>query len=77
NVLDAAAVKALLADIGKNYSGNAGAGLAFLAEESASPTRARLVKKLRGKFPKAIWAEYEPVADEPPLAAARACFGAN
>ncbi len=76
-VLDAAVVNALLASISQTYSGNSGAGLAFLAEESSSPTRARLVKNLRRKFPKAVWAEYEPVTDEPPLAAARACFGAN
>jgi len=65
NVLNAAAVNDLLAAIGKNYSRNNGAGLAFLAEESASPTRARLLKKLRAKFSQAIWAEYEPVTDEP------------
>ena len=35
----------------------------FLAEKDTSPSRARLIKKIRsnGKFPKAIWAEYEPV----------------
>ena len=52
-----------------------GAGLAFLAEESSSPTRRRLVGALRAKFPRAVWAEYEPVADEPPVAAAQAAFG--
>ena len=77
SVLSAAAVNDLLAGIGRNFAGSNGAGLAFLAEESSSPTRARLVKKLRRKFPKAVWAEYEPVTDEPPLAAAQACFGAS
>ncbi len=51
-----------------------GAGLAFLAEQSSSPTRARLITALRSKFPRAIWAEYEPVTDEPPAAAAQAAF---
>lgn len=74
--LDAAAVNALLQQISQNYSGNQGAGLAFLADESSSPTRARLVASLRRKFPRAVWAEYEPVADEAPVAAAQAAFGA-
>ena len=76
-VLNAAAVNELLANVNKTYTAGGGAGLAFLAEESASPTRARLLKALRRKFPRAVWAEYEPVTDEPPLAAAQACFGAN
>ncbi|MSU24771.1 MAG: 4Fe-4S dicluster domain-containing protein [Opitutus sp.] len=76
-VLNAAAVNDLLAGISQRFAATGGTGLAFLAEESASPTRARVVKLLRRKFPKAVWAEYEPVTDEPPLAAAQACFGVN
>ncbi|HVW20694.1 MAG TPA: TAT-variant-translocated molybdopterin oxidoreductase [Opitutaceae bacterium] len=76
STLDDAAVKDRLAGIGRAYAGSGGAGLAFLAETSSSPTRARLVKALRGRFPKAVWAEYEPVADEPPVAAAQAALGA-
>jgi MoCo/4Fe-4S cofactor protein with predicted Tat translocation signal len=67
----------LLAGISKTYAAKAGAGLAFLAEESSSPTRAALVAKLRAKFPRALWAEYEPITEEPPLSAARAVFGAD
>ena len=74
-VLSVAAVGELLAKTGQAYAASAGAGLAFLADESSSPTRTRLVAKLRAKFPKAVWAEYEPVRDEPPLEAARAAFG--
>jgi molybdopterin-containing oxidoreductase family iron-sulfur binding subunit len=70
-----AQVAALLASLGTNASANGGEGLAFLAEESSSPTRARLLTKLQAKFPRAIWSEYEPVQDEPPVAAARAVFG--
>jgi molybdopterin-containing oxidoreductase family iron-sulfur binding subunit len=77
SALDAAAVADLLAGINRAYSGNGGAGLAFLAEESASPTRARLVASLKAKFPQAIWSEYEPVTDEAPVAAAQAAFGAD
>ena len=73
--LDAAAVGDLLAGFGKTYAATQGAGLAFLAEESASPTRARLVNELRRKLPKAVWAEYEPAVDEPPAEAAQAVFG--
>jgi MoCo/4Fe-4S cofactor protein with predicted Tat translocation signal len=75
SVLNAASVNDLLATIGKDFSAKSGAGLAFLSEESASPTRVRLVKQLRAKFPQAVWAEYEPVSDEPPVAAAQSVFG--
>jgi len=74
--LAVADVNDLLARIRKTYAGN-GEGLAFLADESGSPTRARLVAKLKREFPRAIWAEYEPVQDEPPVAAAQAAFGRN
>jgi molybdopterin-containing oxidoreductase family iron-sulfur binding subunit len=64
-----------LAAIGKKHEADAGAGLAFLADESSSPTRAALVARLKAKFPKALWAEYEPLADEPPATAATTAFG--
>ncbi|MBL9202040.1 MAG: TAT-variant-translocated molybdopterin oxidoreductase [Opitutaceae bacterium] len=69
-------VDQLLASIAQNHAATQGAGLAFLAEESSSPTRRRLVAALRAKFPRSVWAEYEPVADEAPVAAAQAAFGA-
>ena len=75
--VDAEAVKALLASIGKAHQPTQGAGLAFLADASSSPTRARLTRNLHAQFPRALWAEYEPVSDEPPAAVARAIFGAN
>ena len=70
-----AQVTGLLAGLGKTYAAAGGEGLAFLAEESSSPTRARLLGTLRQKFPRAIWAEFEPVQDEPPVTPARAAFG--
>lgn len=73
--IDNAAVATLLADLSKQYAAVKGEGLAFIADTSSSPTRAALVARLRTKFPSAIWAEYEPVQDEPPIEAARACFG--
>ena len=75
NTLEAAAVKDLLAGVGKAHAGDGGEGLAFLAGDSSSPTRARLVKAVRGKFPKAVFARYEAVVDEPPVSAATAAFG--
>ena len=74
-VLNAAAVNELLATIHRNYSANQGAGLAFLAEESSSPTRTRLVRALRTRFPRAIWSQYEPVTEDPPVGVAQALFG--
>ncbi len=66
--ISAAALEDKLAAIGAAYAVTNGDGLAFLAEESSSPTRAALVAQLRKKFPRAIWAEYEPVLDEAPSA---------
>jgi MoCo/4Fe-4S cofactor protein with predicted Tat translocation signal len=73
--IDAAEAKKLLGGVARKHGANRGAGLAFLADASSSPTRARLVRSLRLRFPNAVWAEYEPVADEPPPAVAQALFG--
>ncbi|MEO7415196.1 MAG: TAT-variant-translocated molybdopterin oxidoreductase [Opitutaceae bacterium] len=74
-VIDAKAVEDLLATINTTFAGTRGTGLAFLAEESSSPTRARLLGRLRTTFPNAVWSEYEPVTDEADPAGARAAFG--
>ncbi len=74
-VLSTAEVNDLLSGLHKTYAATGGEGLAILADESASPTRARLVAQLKNKLPRAVWAEYEPVQDEPPAAAAQAAFG--
>ena len=73
--LSAASLHDLLGGISQKYAANQGAGLAFLAESSGSLTRAALVSRLKEKFPRVVWAEYEPVTDEPPVEAARAVFG--
>jgi MoCo/4Fe-4S cofactor protein with predicted Tat translocation signal len=73
-VLSAAEVNDLLAGIGARHAAGQGAGLAFLAGSSSSPTRERLVRALGAKLPKALWAEYDPVADEAPAAATEAVF---
>jgi MoCo/4Fe-4S cofactor protein with predicted Tat translocation signal len=43
---------------------NRGQGLAVLSEVSTSPTLAAQREKLLADFPKAVWVEYEPVAQE-------------
>jgi molybdopterin-containing oxidoreductase family iron-sulfur binding subunit len=48
-----------LAALGKTLGD--GGGLAFLLEQSSSPSRARLRQWLGQKFPKARWHTYEPV----------------
>jgi MoCo/4Fe-4S cofactor protein with predicted Tat translocation signal len=71
----AAVVQDLLAKIGTDAAATDGTGLAFLAGQSSSPTRAALVAKLTKKFPKAIWSEYEAAQDEASASAAQAAFG--
>ncbi|MBW8780389.1 MAG: TAT-variant-translocated molybdopterin oxidoreductase [Verrucomicrobia bacterium] len=73
--VSSADIQDLLAKIGADAAAGQGAGLAFLAGKSSSPTRAVLVAKLKARFPKAVWAEHEAVQDEPPVAAAEAAFG--
>ncbi|MBK8478929.1 MAG: TAT-variant-translocated molybdopterin oxidoreductase [Opitutaceae bacterium] len=68
-------VNDLLAKIRDTYTPIGGAGLAFLAEPSTSPTRAALVANLKAKFPKAIWAEYEPVDGSAPERALETLLG--
>ena len=75
--IDRAEVTELLKEVANTHFPTRGAGLAFLADSSSSPTRARLTRILRMRFPSAVWAEYEPVIDEPPAAVARSLFGAN
>lgn len=75
--LSSEALNDLLEKIGSDHAAKNGAGLAFLADESSSPTRARLVAKLHRQFPSAIWAEYEPIQDEAPVSAAAAVYGRN
>ena len=55
------AVRDGLAEIAKLAASNKGAGLAFLAERSASPSRARLQAMIADTYPKSTWHVYEPV----------------
>lgn len=54
---------------------NSGQQLAVLAAPSSSPTRQRLARAFLKKYPKALWAEYEPIARNTAQKAASALFG--
>ena len=62
SVLSVAAARAFVRGLASAAKADAGAGLAFLARPSTSPTRARLVAGLKAAYPKARWVEYTPVA---------------
>lgn len=53
-----------------------GLGFAILATPSTSPTRRRLIERLREDFPRMVHAEYEPLAQNAAERAASAVFGA-
>jgi len=59
--LDRAAVEDLLAQWSGDMAQKGGAGYAFLAGRSSSPSRRALVAKLKKQYPQAIWSEYEPL----------------
>lgn len=65
----------LLQNIHAKFLSTEGQGLAFLANQSTSPTRARIVKEIKRIFPRSTWAEYEPVNFDNPEIAARRLFG--
>lgn len=62
SVLSVAAARDFLRGLAADAKAGAGAGLAFLARPSTSPTRARLVASLKAAYPQARWVEYTPVA---------------
>jgi len=53
-----------------------GGGLAFLLEQSSSPSRARLQEAISEKFPKARWHVHEPIELDLPRRAASLAYGA-
>lgn len=60
----------LLQNLQVAYAANRGEGLAFLAESSSSPTRLRLQRILKARFPKMLWAEFDSVDQRSPERAA-------
>lgn len=64
-----------LNDLSKKFAANQGEGLAFLAESSTSPSRARLQKIIAQKFPKAQWFTYDAIDSGIHQRAATQAFG--
>jgi MoCo/4Fe-4S cofactor protein with predicted Tat translocation signal len=56
---------------------NHGDGLAFLVQETNSPTRERLRVELEKNFPGMRWCVYEPILGQDMRSAAQAAFGAG
>ncbi len=64
-----------LEEISKKFAANSGEGLAFLAESSTSPSRARLQKLIAQKFPKAQWVTCDAIDSGIHQRAATQAFG--
>jgi molybdopterin-containing oxidoreductase family iron-sulfur binding subunit len=64
-----------LNDLSKKCSANQGEGLAFLAESSTSPSRARLQKIIADKFSKSQWFTYDGIDSGIHQRAATQAFG--
>jgi len=64
-----------LDDLSKKFKANQGQGLAFLAESSTSPSRARLQKIIAQKFPKSQWFTYDAIDSGIHQRAATQAFG--
>ncbi len=67
----------LLKKLKDGLSGNNGDRFAILTEKSSSPTRQRLKNAFQKAYPKAIWAEYEPVETDGGAKAAKLLAGPN
>ena len=74
---DRAAFEAYLTQIRGPLGANGGGGLAFLVEETHSPTRERLRGELERMFPQMRWCVYEPLVDDATVSATQAVLGAN
>jgi molybdopterin-containing oxidoreductase family iron-sulfur binding subunit len=64
-----------LDELSKKFTANSGEGLAFLAESSTSPSRARLQKIIADKFPKSKWFTYDAIDSGIHQRAATQAFG--
>ena len=64
-----------LDEMSKKFAANQGEGLAFLAECSTSPSRARLQKIIADKFPKSKWFTYDAIDSGIHQRAATQAFG--
>ncbi len=74
-VVSREAALSFLGEHSKKLTANSGKGLAFLAESSTSPSRARLQKIIAQKFPKAQWFTYDAIDSGIHQRAATQAFG--
>ena len=64
-----------LDELSQKFAANQGEGLAFLAESSTSPSRARLQKIIAQKYPKSQWFTYDAIDSGIHQRAATQAFG--
>jgi len=74
---DRATFDKYLTDLRTRIAADGGAGLAFLVEETHSPTRERLRSELATAYPKMRWAVYDPLLSEAQGFATQLSFGDN
>ncbi|MEP7071996.1 MAG: TAT-variant-translocated molybdopterin oxidoreductase, partial [Verrucomicrobiota bacterium] len=74
---DFAAFEKYLADLRGKMSADGGAGLAFLVEQTHSPTRERMRAELEKTFPRMRWCVYDPLLSEAQNFATSLSFGDN
>jgi MoCo/4Fe-4S cofactor protein with predicted Tat translocation signal len=72
---DRASFEKYIAELRPKLAANGGAGLAFLVEETWSPTRERLRSELQKQFPKMRWCVYDPLLSEAQHFSTQISFG--
>nr|MBA3651229.1 TAT-variant-translocated molybdopterin oxidoreductase [Chthoniobacterales bacterium] len=66
-----------IGELRPKMAANGGAGLAFLVEETHSPTRDRLRTELQKQFPRMRWCVYDPLLSEAQRFSTQISFGDN
>ena len=74
---DRAAFEKYIAGLRAKMAKNGGLGLAFLVEETHSPTRDRLRSELQKQFPRMRWCVFDPLLSEAQHFSTQICFGDN
>jgi molybdopterin-containing oxidoreductase family iron-sulfur binding subunit len=74
---DRASFEKYLGELRQKMGANGGAGVAFLLEETHSPTRERLRGELQKQFPKMRWCVYDPLLSEAQRFSTQISFGDN
>src|ERR1044072_3860882 len=72
---DRAAFEKFIAELRPKLAANGGAGLAFLVEETHSPTRERLRAELQKQFPRMRWCVFDPLLSEAQHFSTQISFG--